>query len=173
MILTTRLKLCPWRDDHRPAFAAMHADPQVMADLGGPFDRAASDAKLDRYAEAYASHGLSRWAVEGMDGAFLGYAGVVPRRIHGHPLGPHFEIGWRFVRRAWGHGYATESAKAALADAFKYGGVDEIFSYTDAQNLRSQAVMGRLGLKRDPTRDFVADYGKGPWRGIVWVAQTA
>jgi len=173
MILTTRLKLCPWRNDHRTPFAAMHADPEVTADLGGPFDRADSDAKLDRYAHAYAAHGLSRWAVEAMDGAFLGYAGVVPQRIPGHPLGPHLEIGWRFVRSAWGHGYATESAKAALAQAFRHEGVREILSYADAQNLRSQAVMARLGLERNAARDFVADYGKGPWHGMVWVATPA
>jgi RimJ/RimL family protein N-acetyltransferase len=170
MILTARLRLCPWCDDHRAPFAAMHADPEVTADLGGPFDRAESDAKLDRYAEAYAAHGLSRWAVEGADGVFLGYAGVMLRRSPGHPLGSHLEIGWRFVRSAWGQGYATESAKAALAEAFQHGGVRDILSYTDAQNLRSQAVMARLGLERDPDRDFVADYGKGPWHGMVWVA---
>ena len=40
MIRTQRLKLCPWRDEHRAAFAEMHADPEVMADQGGPVDQA-------------------------------------------------------------------------------------------------------------------------------------
>lgn len=43
-----------------------------MHDLGGPIGRSASDAKLDRYRKAYAEHGLSRWAVETLDGDFLG-----------------------------------------------------------------------------------------------------
>jgi RimJ/RimL family protein N-acetyltransferase len=171
MIRTKRLELLPWRDEHRASFAEMHADPAVMHDLGGPIGRAESDAKLDRYSASCAKHGLSRWAVETVDGDFLGYAGVMPRLSSEHPLGPHFEIGWRFTRRAWGHGYATESAKAALDDAFRRAGLKEIVSYTSADNLRSQAVMARLELQRAPWRDFTAEYERvGLWRGLVWVA---
>jgi RimJ/RimL family protein N-acetyltransferase len=75
------------------------------------------------------------------------------------------------MRSAWGCGYASESARAALADAFERCGLREIFSYTSADNLRSQTVMARLGLQRDAARDFVADYGGGAWRGMVWVAR--
>lgn len=171
MIRTKRLTLLPWRGEHRGPFAKMHADPQVMLDLGGPIGRSESDAKLDRYRTAYAEHGLSRWAVETLDGDFLGYAGVMPRLSPDHPLGAHFEVGWRLVRKAWGHGYATESARAALDDAFWRVGLEEIVSYTSADNLRSQAVMTRLGLLRDAPRDFTAEYkGVGWWQGLVWVA---
>ena len=78
------------------------------------------------------------------------------------------------MRRAWGHGYATESARAALEDAFRRVGLKEIVSYTSAANLRSQAVMARLNLRREPSRDFVAEYeGVGVWHGLVWVAFSA
>ncbi len=202
MIQTQRLTLRLWRDDHRATFAEMHADPEVMADQGGPIDQNDSNAKLDRYSAAWVEHGLSRWAVENVDGAFLGYAGVMPRLTPDHPLGPHFEIGWRFTRGAWGHGYATESAKATLEDAFQRGEIKEIVSYTSADNHRSQAVMERLRLKREPSRDFTAartiarlhcsanhratslqrepsrdftaEYdGVGLWRGLVWMAFAA
>ena len=149
----------------------MHADADVMTDLGGPIDRPASDAKLSRYRAAFSERGFSRWAVENAEGRFLGYAGVVPRPSPEHPLGNHLEIGWRFMRAAWGHGYATESARAALTAAFDMG-LDEIVSYTGAENLRSQSVMTRLKLQRDTSRDFVADYGGAkPWHGLVWVAR--
>ncbi len=149
----------------------MHADLEVMADLGGPIDRSTSDAKFDRYLAAYVEHGVSRWAIEDLEGRFLGYSGVMPRLAEAHPLGPHFEVGWRFVRAAWGCGYATESAAAALKHAFEHLRVAEILSYTSAENRRSQAVMGRLGLRREPARDFEASYeAVGTWRGLVWVA---
>ena len=170
MIRTQRLLLRPWRDDDGPAFARLHGDAEVMADLGGPFDRGASDAKLERYRAACREHGISRWAVEDAD-CFIGYAGVVPRPDPGHPLGPHHEIGWRFMRAVWGRGYATESAQAALRDAFERCGLREVISYTSPDNQRSQAVMARLKLERAAARDFIADYGGGPWRGLVWVAR--
>jgi RimJ/RimL family protein N-acetyltransferase len=160
-----------WKPIDRDAFAALHADPEVMHDYGGPISRRESDAKLDRYTTTYRQHGVCRWAVEDQGGTFLGYAGIMPSRP-GHPLGSHFEIGWRLVRRAWGYGYATEAARAALADAFTRVGLTEVLAYTSLDNLRSQAVMGRLQLHRDPSRDFTADYEmvKG-WRGLVWVAR--
>ena len=174
MIQTQRLRLRTWHEEHRAAFAQMNADPEVMADQGGPVDRIKCDEKFNRYRAAYVEHGVSRWAVENADGTFLGYAGVMPRLLPDHPLGPHFEIGWRFIRRAWGHGYATESAKAALEDAPRRARLQEIVSYTSADNLRSQAVMARLKFQRKPSRDFVAEYeGVGSWRGLVWVAFSA
>ena len=152
----------------------MHADAEVMADQGGAIGPVATDEKFDRYVAAYREHGVSRWAVEDADGVLLGYSGVLRRPAPGHPLGPHCEIGWRFVRRAWGHGYATESSKEALRDAFVRAGLKEIVSYTSPDNLRSQAVMARLGLRRDPARDFIADDDVlGSWHGLVWVALSA
>jgi RimJ/RimL family protein N-acetyltransferase len=174
MIQTQRLRLRPWHDEHRAAFAQMHADPEVMADQGGPVDQVKSNEKFDRYRAAYAEHGIARWAVENFDGTFLGYAGVMPRLLPDHPLGPHFEIGWRFIRSAWGQGYATESAKAALEDAPRRARIKEIVSYTSADNLRSQAVMARLKFQRKPSLDFVAEYERtGLWRGLVWIAFSA
>jgi RimJ/RimL family protein N-acetyltransferase len=149
----------------------MNAHPEVMHDLGGPISRAMSDAKLDRYAAVFGRYGFCRWAVESQDGAFLGYTGVMPSQ-EDHPLGPHFEIGWRLVRTAWGLGFATEAARASLRDAFARVGLREVVTYTAPDNLRSQAVMDRLRLQRDPSRDFTAEYdGIGAWHGLVWVAR--
>ena len=171
IIETARLRLRPWREADREVFAALNADPEVARDLGGPLSHPASDAKLDRYIAAFLQHGFCRWAIETRTGEFLGYAGVMPVRRE-HPLGPHDEIGWRLKRNAWGRGYANEAASAALDDVFVRVGLAEVLSYTAPDNLRSQALMDRLGLKRDPARDFVARYdGHDAWRGLVWSAR--
>lgn len=168
---THRLRLRNWRESDREAFAALNAHPEVMADLGGPIDRAASDRKFDHYAAAYEARGYCRWLIEDHAGTFLGYTGVMPRNGD-HPLGFHNEIGWRLTREAWGGGYATEAARAALDDVFTRIGLDEVLAYTRPDNLRSQAVMLRLDLQRDEARDFVIPLENVQhWTGLVWVAR--
>jgi RimJ/RimL family protein N-acetyltransferase len=170
VLRTARLTLRPWRETDRSAFRALNADAEIAADLGGPLSSAASDAKLDRYRATFDRHGFSRLAIEDSRQAFMGYAGIMPSPA-GHPLGPHIEIGWRLVRTAWGKGYATEAARAVLQDAFSRLGFGEVLAYTAADNAHSQAVMARLGLRRDPARDFDTVYGSLPWHGLVWVAE--
>lgn len=166
---TPRLRLRPWSGDDRDAFAALHADPEVMVDAVAPLDRGESDAKLDRYIALYDTAGYGRWYVETRKGEFLGYVGVMPS-WPGHPLAPHDEIGWRLARSAWGHGYATEAARAALDDVFTRCGLTEVLAYTAPDNLRSQAVINRLGLRRDPARDYSMRDGPRIWHGLTWVA---
>jgi len=84
-------------------------------------------------------------------------------------LGPHDEIGWRLLPEAWGHGYATHAAKIALSHYWSIPGPDQILSYTAPDNLSSQAVMGRLGLRRRHDLDFTAYYESiGEWQGWTW-----
>jgi RimJ/RimL family protein N-acetyltransferase len=168
-IETPRARLGPWRGDQFADFAALHADPEVMWDQpDGVLSEAESAAKFARYRGAFERLGFCRWALEDRDGGFLGYVGVMPGRP-GHPLGDHLEIGWRLARCGWGFGYATEAARAALADVFSRGLGSEVLSYTAPDNRRSQAVMARLNLERDPARDFSFD----GWHGLVWIARAS
>jgi RimJ/RimL family protein N-acetyltransferase len=160
-----------WSETHREPFAEMQSNPQVMADLGGPFSHTESSQKFDRYCDAWEANGISRWAVVDATENFLGYAGIMRAGGLDHPLGLHYEIGWRFRREVWGMGIATRSARQALEHAWTVLTVDEIFSYTAIDNHRSQAVMDRLQLKRDVARDFTARYPKGEWSGLVWTAE--
>ena len=94
----------------------------------------------------------------------------MPRLSEDHPLGPHHEIGWRFIRQAWGKGYASESAKAALTHATGRLGIAGIIAYTSPDNFRSQAVMSRLGLIRKPSLDFcMTGPSEREWHGLVWI----
>src|SRR6059036_2896637 len=171
-IETERLRRRVWEEADRDHFATLNADPIVMKDLGGPLSRDDSDAKLDRYLKAWGNNGYGRWLVETISGKFLGYCGVMPARAD-HPIGIHDEIGWRLIRKAWGNGYATEAARAALIDVFRRVKLLEVLAYTAPDNLRSQAVMKRLQLKRDASRDFsICSNRVGTWQGLVWRAQS-
>ncbi|MET0294162.1 MAG: GNAT family N-acetyltransferase [Phenylobacterium sp.] len=166
MIRTERLVLRPWRDADLDAMAAMHRDVEVMADAGGVQDGTQAEARITRYQAAIDRLGYGRWAVEDHAGAWLGYVGVMPIAPD-HPLAPGDEAGWRLVRSAWGQGYASEGARAAIAHALDTIGLAEVVAYTAPDNHRSQAVMCRLGLERRPDRDFTF---RG-FRGLVWCAR--
>ena len=169
-IETPRLVLRPWLEADRDAFAALHADPAVMWDYGGSLPRDMCDQKFDRYRAAFDGHGYGRWLVETLAGEVVGYVGNMPSRPD-HTLGPHVDIGWRLAQSAWGQGYATEAARAALDDAFGRCGLTEVLAYTAPDNLRSQAVMQRLALRRDESRDYTGHDGVKVRRTWGWVAQ--
>jgi RimJ/RimL family protein N-acetyltransferase len=152
--VTPRLSLRQWLDRDRAPFAALNADPQVMRHFPALLTREQSDAMVDRLHERLSAEGYGLWAVEvRATGAFLGFVGLsVPR--WDAAFAPCTEIGWRLARWAWGQGYATEAAQAALATAFGPAGLSEVVSFTPAGNVRSRRVMERLGMKRDPAEDF-------------------
>ena len=64
------------------------------------------------------------------------------------------EIGWRFAHAAWGQGLGSEAAEACLAYGFEVLQVDEIVSFTAEANWRSERVMQKIGMRRDPSEDF-------------------
>jgi RimJ/RimL family protein N-acetyltransferase len=174
VIETERLILRPWKDADRAPFIAMSADPTVMEPLGGVLSLAEAEAYIARSEERLAIFGFAKWALERReDGAFIGVVGLSP--IHPTlPLPAGFEMGWRLAREAWGRGYAAEAAKAAIADGLGRGGLTEVFAFTSRPNLRSQAVMERVGLTRAPTLDFdhpalVEDHPQRPH--LVWMAR--
>lgn len=152
--ITERLLLRQWREEDRDPFAALNADPVVMEHFPAPLTRAQSDAQLDRCAERLATDGYGLWALEMRDtGKLIGFAGLA-RPSFEAPFTPCTEIGWRLAHSSWGHGYATEAARAALDLAFGRLGLDEVVSFTFEGNLRSRAVMERLSMTHDPAEDF-------------------
>jgi RimJ/RimL family protein N-acetyltransferase len=152
-IRTERLLLREWYDTDRDAFAALNADPTVMEHFPALMSRDESDALIDRIVVRW-SAGYGLWAVEHVeDAAFLGFVGLTSPTWEA-AFTPAVEIGWRLSRSEWGHGYATEAARAAIKFGFETVGLDEILSWTVPANLRSRAVMERLGMTQDPAEDF-------------------
>ncbi|MDH6711002.1 RimJ/RimL family protein N-acetyltransferase [Kitasatospora sp. MAA19] len=164
---TDRLLIRPWRDTDLAPWAAMNADPEVREHLGDVLTREQSDASVARFQAESAARGYG-WLAVGVraTGEFVGFAGL-DDVDEGLPF-TGVEIGWRLARGAWGHGYATEAARAVLAHGFGTLGLDEILAVTTATNLRSQAVMRRLGMTSDPADDFEdPDAPEGPLRPNV------
>jgi RimJ/RimL family protein N-acetyltransferase len=150
---TPRLRLRQWRAADRAPFAALNADPAVMEFFLSPLSRESSDASIDAWQSQLDSRGWSNWALElKASGELLGFTGLsIPRRVL--PFSPCVEVGWRLARKHWGQGYATEAARAALEVGFARLDLPEIVSFTTAGNVRSRAVMERIGM-RDARQDF-------------------
>ena len=172
MIETERLILRRRRDSDRPAFAAICADPEVMQWLGGVLNREQADERIDRVEATFERLGYGRFLIERKsDAMFLGWCGVMPCHESVTPIAGQPEMGWRLIRAAWGEGFASEAARAALDDAFERLGMPEVLAYTSPTNLRSQAVMKRLGMTREPLRDFEhPNITEGDRRSVVYVA---
>jgi ribosomal-protein-alanine N-acetyltransferase len=156
VVTTARLVLRPFADFDRPAFFALNAHPLVIESLGSSPSRTESDGMIERYSAEMAQEGWGLWAVgEAEEGgaAFVGTVGLhrVRREL---PFAPAVEIGWRLHPDFWGLGYATEAAGAALWFGFEEAGLTEIVSLTATVNTKSQAVMVRIGMRRDVDGDF-------------------
>lgn len=151
--VTERMLLRRWRDADLAPFAALNADPVVMEHFPTTLGRDQSDALAERLDAHLAKHGWGLWAVE-VPGVtpFAGFVGLAGAdAVLGRPA---IEVGWRLDRAQWGHGYATEGARAALRVGFEQMGLAEVVSFTVPANVRSRAVMGRLGMTFDPGDDF-------------------
>lgn len=146
---TARLLLRQWRPGDLEAFAQLNADPEVMRYFPAPLSREASDDMADRCKALIAQRGWGFWAAEELaTGEFVGFIGLHTPAAE-LPFSPCVEVGWRLLRSRWGMGLATEGATASLNFAFQTLNLAEVVSFTSIHNLKSAAVMQRLGMKRD------------------------
>jgi ribosomal-protein-alanine N-acetyltransferase len=167
---TERLVLQGWSAPAREALAALNADPLVMEFFPAVQSRAETDELVDRIEAGFAEHGFGLWAVQRRDtGEFVGFTGLITRP-DGTALAGEVEVGWRLARSAWGSGFASEAARAALAYGFDVAELPTVMSTTARTNVRSWRVMERLGMLRDRAADF--DHPALP-RGIHCAAMSS
>lgn len=172
-MLTPRLRLVPIGPANAADLWLVHADEAVAPWYDGWRPTLAeARAHAERIADSWRRHGVHKWIaydretgdVVGRGGlsrtpidddwgqlhAFLPdepwvrqpYEGDGPFRAHAHWL----EIGWALRRERWGQGYATEIGRAGLDLAFGALGARAVVSCTARHNVRSRAVMARLGM---------------------------
>jgi RimJ/RimL family protein N-acetyltransferase len=145
---TPRLRLRPHTPDDLEACAAMWGDPVVTRFVGGrPFSREEVWARILRYVGHWHWMNYGFWAVEEKDtGLFIGEAGFAEfhRQIE-PPLKGIPEIGWAFVPRAHGKGYATETVRAVVAWGDERFGRRQTACIIDPANAASIRVAEKCG----------------------------
>lgn len=153
-LVTERLLLRHWRAEDLEPFAALNSDPEVMRYFPSTLTREQSDALGRDLTSRVEERGWGLWAVEVRDsGPFIGFVGLLEHTFEAH-FTPAIEVGWRLGREHWGHGYATEAARASVKFGFSELDLAEIVSMTALENARSRRVMERLGMTHDPADDF-------------------
>ncbi len=154
-IETGRLILRNWREGDRELFHEINSDAEVMTFFPFRRNRTESDAVMDLLRDEISRFGFGFAAIEvKASGECAGFAGIRRTGLEPHLPDGTVEIGWRLARRHWGKGYACEAATAWLRHGFEALRLEEIVSFAVHDNHRSTAVMERIGLRRDASRDF-------------------
>lgn len=146
---TDRLILRISRAEDFDGYAELMADEEACRYIGGHMPRAAAWRKFLQQPGAWVVQGFGMFSViEKASGEWLGQLG--PWQPEGWP---GHEVGWAFRRAAWGRGYATEAAAAAIDWAFEHLPWDDVIHCIDPANHPSQALAQRLGSRnRGPGR---------------------
>jgi RimJ/RimL family protein N-acetyltransferase len=153
-LTTERLVLRGWSYDAAEQLLALSTDPEVMRHFPALATREQVLELVRKHQDNLAAGRPGLYAVhETRSDRFVGFVGLaVP--VFDAPFMPCVEIGWRLRRDAWGHGFATEAARAVLVHGFETLGLDEILSFTAILNEPSIAVMRRIGMHTDASKDF-------------------
>jgi RimJ/RimL family protein N-acetyltransferase len=147
-VSTGRLALRRFAPDDLDELASVFAHPEVWEfPYGRAMTRDETKMFLDAQIEHWDLHGFGCWTARAIEtGRLIGYLGLsVPTFLP--EILPAVEVGWRLAPGAWGKGYATEGADAALHEAFMTMGLDSVCSLPQADNPRSGRVAERLGMK--------------------------
>jgi len=141
---TERLRLYPPNIADLEARLAMDRDPDVMRFLLRPIPEDVDWHRADVREKILAPENPASafWHIEekGAPG-FIGCCGLFPLEDSGM-----IELGYRFVRRVWGRGLATDAAAAALDHGFRHLKLAQIVAVTAPRNLASQRVLQKIGL---------------------------
>jgi [ribosomal protein S5]-alanine N-acetyltransferase len=123
--------------------AVIYAHPEVLWWEPAPFTLEQTLEWIAMTIRRYRDEGMGEYAVLlRQSGALVGVCGPVFREIEGERLP---ELGWDLARERWGHGYATEAARAVIPHAAGLG-LRCLYSLIDPVNVRSQGVARRLGM---------------------------
>ena len=155
---TERLVLRLPRLEDFDGYAELVGDEEAARYIGGHMPRAAAWRKFLQMPGAWAVQGFGMFSIVAKDsGDWLGQLG--PWRPEGWPGN---EVGWAFLRSAWGKGYATEAATAAMDYAMDMLGWDDVIHCIHPDNRPSQSLAQRLGSRNRGPGKLPAPYEEAP-----------
>jgi [ribosomal protein S5]-alanine N-acetyltransferase len=142
---TARLVLRELDGEDLDFVASMLEDPRVTRFYPRRYTRADALAWIERQRVRYARDGYGLWLVLlRAEQVPVGQVGLLQQEVNGTPMP---EIGYLLAHRYWGQGIATEAARATRDFAFEALHFDRVVSLIRPENLRSQAVARRLGMR--------------------------
>ena len=136
--------------------AALWADPEVTYYMGGPRNYEELLKELGEDAQLNPQPAFNLWPViEKETGEIIGHCGILEKEIEGRN---QYEIVYVLAKSAWGKGFATEVASSLKDYAFNQLGLKRITALIDPDNLKSEIVATKIGLRYE--KDTVRPSGK-------------
>ncbi|MFD1294978.1 GNAT family N-acetyltransferase [Lutibacter holmesii] len=143
-----RLGFRNWSEKDLIKFSEINADLEVMKYFPKPLTKKETAEFIDRLIKHYKNNGFNYFATEILDtGELIGFIGLA-FQDYKTDFTPAIDIGWRLKRSSWGKGYATEGAKKCLEFAFNKLNLEKVISTCTIQNLKSENVMKKIGMKK-------------------------
>jgi ribosomal-protein-alanine N-acetyltransferase len=146
---TGRLILREFIPEDAAGIFELDTDPDVHAYLGNnPLTKIEQAEQVVAFIrKQYEENGIGRWAViEKESGRFAGWAGLKWVTEPVNNRSEYYDLGFRFIKKYWGKGYATEAARASLAYGFDKLNLEEIFAIVDVRNEASIRVLEKAGM---------------------------
>lgn len=138
----------------------LDSNPEVHKYLGNNPVKTKAESKkiLENVFNQYRERGIGRFAaIEKSSGDFIGWTGLKFNTGDNEALGEKrdfYDIGYRFIQRYWGKGYATESSLKMLDFGFKELNLKTIVGAAETGNIASNQVLKKIGLKFKETFPF-------------------
>lgn len=144
VIRTERLLLRRMTKDDTRNLMEIFSDPVAMRYYPSTKNESETMEWIEWTQTNYDKYGVGLWIVEDkVTGEFLGQCGIAPQEVDGVI---EMEIGYLFVRRVWGKGYATEAALACKNYGFEKLKFNRMVSLPDVNNIPSTKVAERIGM---------------------------
>lgn len=150
-IETERLILRDILDTDLEGMFELDSDPEVHKYLGNKPVKTIEESQkmIQSIQDQYKERGIGRWAVINKEtNEFMGWSGLklnTEEELNG--FSNFYDVGYRFIKRFWGKGYATESGKAAMDYGFKTMNLKTIYGITEIDNQASHNALLKIGLE--------------------------